>query len=77
VGVAIYQKGARPVVVSALPALEGGAWRAKAFTPWRWASWTEPRSHARLKPVYDSLKALWGGGPSRAPARPVQPAPSN
>jgi hypothetical protein len=77
VGVVIYQKAARPEVLSALPAIEGGEWRSKAFTPWRWLPWTEPRSHARLKPVYDSLKALWGGGPSPAPARPAQPAPSN
>jgi hypothetical protein len=77
VGVAIYQKGAETGVVSALPGVDGGVWRAKAFMPWRWAGWTEPRSNARLKPVYDSLKALWGGVPSRAPARPAQSAPSN
>jgi tetratricopeptide (TPR) repeat protein len=77
VGVAIYQKGGETGVVSALPAVEGGVWRAKAFAPWRWAGWTEPRYHARLKPVYDSLKALWGATPSPAPARPARPAPSN
>jgi tetratricopeptide (TPR) repeat protein len=77
VGMVVYQKGGGRAIVSALPAIEGGAWRAKAFTPWRWTGWTEPRSQARLKPVYDSLKALWGGGPSPAPTRPVQPAPSN
>ena len=77
VGVVIYQKGGRREIVGALPVIERGVWRAKAFTPWRWAGWTEPRSHGRLKPVYDSLKALWGGGPSPAPAQPVRPAPSN
>jgi hypothetical protein len=77
VGVTIYQKVGKPEVVSALPAVEGGVWRAKAFIPWRWAGWAEPRSHSRLKPVYDSLKALWGAAPSPAPARPVRPAPSN
>jgi hypothetical protein len=77
IGVAIYQKGDQTGVVSALPGVEGGVWRAKAFTPWRWSGWTEPRSHARLKPVYDSIRALWGAAPSRAPARPARPAPSN
>jgi len=77
VGVAIYLKRGGTGVVSALPAVEGGVWRAQVFAPWRWAGWTEPRSHARLKPVYDSIKALWGAAPSRAPARPAQPAPSN
>ncbi len=77
VGVAMYQKGGRPGVVRALPAVEGGVWRVRTFTPWRWAGWTEPRSHARLKPVYDSLKALWGAAPSRAPARPVRQVPSD
>ncbi len=77
IGVAIYRKGAEAQASSALPIVEGGVWRAKAFTPWRWAGWTEPRSHARLKPVYDSLKALWGVAPSPAPTRPVRPAPSN
>jgi hypothetical protein len=77
VGVLIYRKGRRAEVVDALPALEGGMWRADAFSPWRWAGWTEPRSHARLKPVYDSLKAVWGAAPSPAPTRPVPPALSN
>ena len=77
VGVVMYDKVGRRGVVSALPAVEGGVWRAKQFTPWRWAGWTEPRYHARLKPVYDSIKALWGAAPSRAPARPVRRAPSN
>jgi hypothetical protein len=77
VGVAMYQKRGKPEMVTALPALEGNVWRANGFAPWRWASWTEPRFHARLKPVYDSIKALWGAAPSRAPARRVPPAPSN
>lgn len=77
VGVVMYDKMGKAGVVSALPAVEGGVWRAKAFMPWRWPGWTEPRSHARLKPVYDSLRALWGAAPSRAPARPARRAPSN
>lgn len=77
IGVVIYQKGGRREIIGALPEIERGTWRAKAFTPWRWAGWTEPRFHGRLKPVYDSLKALWGAGPSPAPAPPERPAPSN
>ncbi|MGH7525845.1 MAG: hypothetical protein ACREMX_03990, partial [Gemmatimonadales bacterium] len=73
VGAVIYRKGGRPAVVGALPALEGGAWRAGAFTGWRWARWSEPRSHARLKPVYDSLKSVWA--PAGAPAQRAQRAP--
>jgi hypothetical protein len=77
IGVAIYQKGAETEASIALPAVEGGVWRAKAFTPWRWTGWTEPRSHAGLKPVYDSIKALWGAVPFPTPTRPARRAPSN
>jgi hypothetical protein len=77
VGVVIYQKGARPEVLSALPAIEGGEWQAKAFTPWRWVPWREPRSHARLKPIYDSLKVLWREAPSEAQGPRARRAPSN
>jgi hypothetical protein len=77
VGVAMYQKGDKAGMVSTLPAVEGKVWRVTAFPPWRWAGWTEPRFHTRLKPVYDSIKAVWGVAPFRAPTRPVPPAPSN
>jgi hypothetical protein len=77
VGALIYRKGNPAGVVGALPLLDGDVWRAGSFRPWRWASWTEPRSHARLKPVYDSIKQLWRAAPSEAPARPAQTAPSN
>jgi hypothetical protein len=77
VGVVIYEKGGQAEVVSALPAVEGKVWRARAFAPWRWTGWTAPRFHARLKPVYDSIKVVWGAAPSGARARPVPPAPSN
>ena len=44
-------------------------------------AWGGPRpcraTVGRLKPVYDSIRALWGAAPSREPARPVRPAPSN
>ena len=29
------------------------------FRTWEWTGWTTPRYHQRLKPVYDSLKAVW------------------
>lgn len=76
VGVLQYRK-AKPTTVRALPALEQGTWRAGDFAGWRWPGWTEPRSHARLKPVYDSLRMLWRAAPSGEPARPGQTAPSN
>lgn len=60
IGVVMYRKGSEAGIVGALPRVEGRMWRAKAFTPWRWAGWSEPRSHSRLKPVYDSLRLLWG-----------------
>lgn len=74
VGVVVYRKK-DPADVVALPALDAGAWRAGSFRPWRWAGWTEPRSHSRLKPVYDSIKHLWRGVPAGAPARPGRRAP--
>jgi hypothetical protein len=77
VGVVMYRKKGQLGVAGALPALESGVWRAAAFTPWRWRGWTEPRSHARLKPVYDSLRMLWRAAPGGAPIRPAQTAPSN
>jgi hypothetical protein len=81
VGAVVYRKGAAPRVVGALPDLREGVWPARAFAPWRWSGWTEPRYHSRLKPVYDSLRLLWQGAetavPSGAPARPGRPAPSN
>jgi tetratricopeptide (TPR) repeat protein len=77
VGVVVYRKQGSGQIVGALPALEGGMWRAGGFRPWRWRAWTEPRSHARLKPVYDSIKRWWRGAPSGAPAPPGRRAPSN
>lgn len=48
-------------IVGALPAVgRDGRWKADGFTTWQWPEWVEPVSHARLKPVYDSLKAVWG-----------------
>jgi hypothetical protein len=36
-----------------------GTWPARGFRSWRWRTWTDPVSHATLKPVYDSLAAAW------------------
>ena len=37
----------------------GTAWRRAAFRTYSWTPWEQPRSHSRLKPVYDSLRTLW------------------
>jgi len=77
VGVELYRKGNRAESAGALPALVNGRWTAAAFKPWLWQGWTEPRSHGRLKPVYDSLRQLWREAPGEALARPGQRAPSD
>jgi hypothetical protein len=52
----------RRVVDLALPARDSkGRWPRSAFATWGWPGWDTPRYHQRLKPVYDSLQALWGG----------------
>jgi hypothetical protein len=77
VGIVLYRKIGQRGVVGALPALDNGIWRANAFAPWRWQGWTEPRSHARLKPVYDSLRMLWRAAPGGAPTLPGPKVPSD
>jgi hypothetical protein len=76
VGVLVYRRE-QGEVVGGLPALKGGVWREADFRPWRWRGWTEPRSHARLKPVYDSLRQLWRVAPSGAQAPLGRQAPSD
>ncbi|HSR92953.1 MAG TPA: hypothetical protein VLK88_16735 [Gemmatimonadales bacterium] len=47
--------------VGALPHLgSNGAWHAADFPNWTWNTWDSPKYHQELKPVYDSLKVLWG-----------------
>ncbi len=47
-------------LLTALPAPRpDGRWAAADFPTWQWPGWTSPRYHQRLKPVYDSLKAVW------------------
>jgi hypothetical protein len=67
-GVEVYRKGAGSRVAGTLPRSSNGVWVAAEFQPWRWRRWTVPRSHARLKPVYDSLRLLWQDAPASGPA---------
>lgn len=69
-GVEVYRKGANSRVAGALPRSSNGTWSSGQFQPWRWRGWTVPRSHARLKPVYDSLRLLWQEASTREPAPP-------
>jgi hypothetical protein len=62
-GVLVWRKDGAPAVLDAVPALQGGTWRAAEFAGWRWPGWSEPRSHAALKPIYDSLRKLWSRPP--------------
>lgn len=53
-------------VAGSLPPLGAEArWRRDDFRTWTWKPWSEPVFHARLKPVYDSMKAVWSSaGPT-------------
>ena len=61
-GVGAARSRRQPAVLAAtLPdrrAATGGGMR-RDFPTWTWPAWTTPRYHQRLKPVYDSLKAVW------------------
>ena len=47
-------------VAEALPRPRAdGRWHGADFRTWEWTGWTTPSYHQRLKPVYDSLKAVW------------------
>jgi len=76
VGVLLFEKRSNRVLGS-IPPLEGGMWRSGKFESWRWQEWSEPRSHARLKPVYDSLRLWWQAAPAEAPTPLGRRAPSN
>jgi hypothetical protein len=76
-GILLYSKTRPGQINAALPALDGREWRTESFAPWSWQSWSEPTSFSRLKPVYDSLRMLWGEAPAGAPT-PLSPrVPSN
>ncbi len=48
-------------VLGAVPSLgRENRWPLAALPTWAWPTWSEPRYHQRLKPVYDSLRTLWG-----------------
>lgn len=63
VGVAVLGRQRTPTdawsVIGSLPKAEQGTWQRRRFPTWLWPAWTTPKHHQRLKPVYDSLKALW------------------
>lgn len=58
-GVVTYAKGSPRRAIAALPAAVGGEWPPDAMLAWTWEGWQQPTWHQKLKPVYDSLKALW------------------
>ena len=60
-GAILYDPGTGQTPVHALPGMTEGRWRANTFRTWTWDTWEHPTSHSRLKPVYDSLQATWGG----------------
>ena len=60
-GIAVLGGGPRPAALATLPLRDArGAWPREAFQTWDWSPWTEPRWHGRRKPVYDSLRTIWG-----------------
>jgi len=63
IGLAVTrEENGRRSLEAALPrTAPDGRWRRQDFRTWEWPAWDEPRYHQRLKPVYDSLKTLWGG----------------
>ncbi|MEO8140799.1 MAG: hypothetical protein ABI742_14180, partial [Gemmatimonadota bacterium] len=58
VGLAVF--GTDSTVIAALPDPgKDGRWHVGDFHSWQWPTWSTPRYHQHLKPVYDSLKAVW------------------
>jgi Tetratricopeptide repeat len=76
-GILLYSKVGAGQVIAALPATVGDQWPAESFMPWSWEGWSVPTHYARLKPVYDSLRALWREAPGGGPTPPAPTAPSN
>jgi hypothetical protein len=77
VGVLLYRQRRGEQIVGALPQLVDGVWPGSSFRTWQWRGWTMPRSHAQLKPVYDSLRLLWQEAPAGEPAPRARRAPSD
>lgn len=64
-GTITYRKtvsGRNLPTAGALPPLgRDGRWHKTDFPSWTWPTWGTPTFHARLKPVADSLRAVWEG----------------
>jgi tetratricopeptide (TPR) repeat protein len=64
IGVITYRKSGEPQVVGSIPALRAHrSFSAADFPTWTWAGWEEPQYHARLKPAYQAMRAVWGAMP--------------
>jgi hypothetical protein len=59
VGATRVSRGRRSAVTASTPTITG-AWRASQFRPWLWPAWEEPVWHARLKPLYEAMREVWG-----------------
>ncbi|MDH4348888.1 MAG: hypothetical protein OEW17_08790, partial [Gemmatimonadota bacterium] len=55
----VVSAGDHAAPVATLPETRDGHWSRSQFPSWHWSTWTTPRYHTRLKPAYDSLRALW------------------
>lgn len=77
IGVLFYRKAPGGQIIGAVPQMVEGLWPMPSFRAWQWQGWTKPRSHAKLKPVYDSLRLLWQAVPAGGPTPPGRTAPSN
>jgi hypothetical protein len=73
IGVVTLRKGSGGVLGS-LPRLDAKAhWNAREFRTWGWEPWSEPVFHARLKPVYDTMKAAWESSSTALGSRSERP----
>jgi len=74
IGVVTLRRDSRGPVAGSLPLLGPDArWRRADFHTWNWDAWSEPVFHSRLKPVYDSMKAVWGSAEPTLTSRNQQP----
>ena len=59
VGAVRYERNGHLRPLAATPTLSGG-WRRAQFRPWIWPTWETPVYHARLKPLFEAMKEVWG-----------------
>jgi tetratricopeptide (TPR) repeat protein len=59
VGATRSARRGRSAVAASTPTITG-EWRAAQFRPWLWPAWEEPIWHARLKPLYEAMREVWG-----------------